>query len=98
MVIGIFRDVTLIALPADRLNDWFIRTDLDPEYKNATLLAAVDYQVSERSTIAINLIESVEGSTQIIASTESSIETATSAVKLSLPVTNPKKWTAEQPY
>jgi beta-galactosidase len=98
MVIGIFRDVTLIALPADRLNDWFIRTDLDPEFKNATLLAAIDYQVSETSAIAINLIDSAEGSTQIIASMESSIEPATSAVELSLPVTNPKKWTAEQPY
>lgn len=61
MVIGIFRDITLIALPTnDRLNDWFIRTDLDAEYENATLLATIDYQVSEKSTITLNLIETVE--------------------------------------
>ncbi|KAJ5165000.1 Glycoside hydrolase family 2 N-terminal [Penicillium coprophilum] len=96
---GIFRDVTLIAFPAnDRLNDWFIRTDLDPEYKNATLLATIDYQVSERSTIALNVIESVEGNSNVITSTEHNVEPATSTVELSLPVANPQKWTAERPY
>jgi beta-galactosidase len=99
MVIGIFRDVTLIALPAnDRLNDWFIRTDLDSEYRNAMLLATIDYQVSERSTVAINLIDMVQGSRRVIAATESNVEPATSTIELSLPVTDPKKWTAEQPY
>ncbi|CAG8059406.1 unnamed protein product [Penicillium nalgiovense] len=96
---GIFRDVTLIALPAsDRLNDWFIRTDLDSEYKNATLLATTDYQVSEKSTTILNLIESVEGNRHVIASTECTVQPATSTVELNLPVANPKKWTAEQPY
>ncbi|KAJ5958728.1 Glycoside hydrolase family 2 N-terminal [Penicillium vulpinum] len=95
---GIFRDVTLIAFPAaDRLNDWFIRTDLDSEYKNATLLATINYQVSEQSTIALNLIESVDGNRHVITSTECTVEPATSAVEFSLPVANPKKWTAEQP-
>ncbi|KAJ5349018.1 Glycoside hydrolase family 2 N-terminal [Penicillium brevicompactum] len=96
---GIFRDVNLIALPAkDRLNDWFIRTDLDSQYTDATLLATIDYQVSENGTLALNLIESVEGQSQIIASTERSVESTASKVDLSLPVTNPKKWTAERPY
>ncbi|CAP98742.1 Beta-galactosidase [Penicillium chrysogenum] len=96
---GIFRDITLIALPTnDRLNDWFIRTDLDAEYENATLLATIDYQVSEKSTITLNLIETVESNSHVIASTECTVEPTKSAVELSLPVANPKKWTAEQPY
>jgi Beta-galactosidase/beta-glucuronidase len=99
MIIGIFRDVTLIAFPPnDRLNDWFIRTDLDSEYKNATLLATIDYQVSEKSTITLNLHESVDGSSHVITSTECIVEPATSTAELSFPVTNPKRWTAEQPY
>lgn len=97
--IGIFRDVTLIAFPAnDRLNDWFIRTELDSEYKNATLLATIDYQVSEQSSVVLNLVESVEGSRSVITSTEHIVEPATSTVELSVPVANPKKWSAEQPY
>ncbi|OQD83476.1 hypothetical protein PENANT_c016G05117 [Penicillium antarcticum] len=96
---GIFRDVTLIALPVnDRLNDWFIRTDLDSEYTDATLLASIDFQVSERSAIAVNLIDSVDGMSQIVASTESIVEPATSKLDLSLPVANPRKWNAEHPY
>ncbi|CAG8030575.1 unnamed protein product, partial [Penicillium nalgiovense] len=96
---GIFRDVTLIALPADdRLNDWFIRTELDSEYRNATLLATIDYQVSEPSAVVLNLIDPVHGSRSVIASTECIVEPATSTVELSLPVANPKKWSAEQPY
>ncbi|KAJ5229941.1 hypothetical protein N7489_010649 [Penicillium chrysogenum] len=96
---GIFRDVTLIALPtSDRLNDWFIRTDLDAKYENATLLATIDYQVSEKSSITLNLIEAVESNSHVIASTECTVEPTKSAVELSLPVANPKKWTAEQPY
>ncbi|KAJ5153551.1 uncharacterized protein N7482_010029 [Penicillium canariense] len=96
---GIFRDVTLIAFSAqDRLNDWFIRTDLDSEYKDATLLATIDYQASEASTIVLNLIESVEGNRHVVASTECKVVPAISTVELSLPIANPKKWTAEGPY
>ncbi|CAG7995359.1 unnamed protein product [Penicillium salamii] len=96
---GIFRDVNLIALPAkDRLNDWFIRTDLDSEYTNATLLATIDYQVTGTGTIALNLLESVNGESQIIASTERGLESTASTIDLSLPVADPKKWTAERPY
>lgn len=99
MIIGIFRDVTLIAFPAhDRLNDWFIRTDLDSEYRNAMLLATIDYQVSERSTVALNLIDTVKGSSHVIASTEKAVEPGISTIELAFPVVDPQKWTAERPY
>jgi hypothetical protein len=38
-----------------------IRTELDSEYRNATLLATIDYQVSEPSAVVLNLIEAVVG-------------------------------------
>ncbi|KAF9888815.1 hypothetical protein FE257_008184 [Aspergillus nanangensis] len=96
---GIFRDVTLIAMPAnDRLNDWFIRTDLDSAYKDATLLATIDYQVSNQSNVGLSLIDLVDGNRTTIASTKQVVESASSKVHLSLPIPNPKKWTAELPY
>ncbi|KAJ5776531.1 Glycoside hydrolase family 2 N-terminal [Penicillium nucicola] len=96
---GIFRDVTLIAFPAkDRLQDWFIRTDLDSQYTDATLQTTIEFEVSKRSSITVSLIDSVDGNGHVISSTESIVEPATSKLELSLPVVNPKKWTAEQPY
>lgn len=39
---GIFDDVTLYATPKTRLFDWFATTDLDAQYRDATLNVAVD--------------------------------------------------------
>ena len=39
---GIFDDVTLYATPTTRLFDWYVTTDLDEQYRDATLRVAVD--------------------------------------------------------
>ncbi|KAJ5750540.1 Glycoside hydrolase family 2 immunoglobulin-like beta-sandwich [Penicillium manginii] len=96
---GIFRDVTLIAFPTnDRLNDWFIRTDLDSTYTDATLLATIDYQVSKQSNLEIRLIDSIDGTRKTISSAEQVLQPKSSKIDLKVPVTAPKKWTAERPY
>jgi beta-galactosidase len=91
--------VTLIAFPkTDRLNDWFIRTDLDSTYTDATLLATIDYQVSKQSNLEILLIDSIDGTKKAISSAERILQPEISKVELKVPVTAPKKWTAERPY
>lgn len=86
-------------MPAnDRLNDWFIRTDLDSTYTDATLLATIDYQVSKHSNLEFRLIDSVDGTEKAISSTGLSLQPGISKVELNVPITAPKKWTAERPY
>ncbi|KAI5458539.1 glycosyl hydrolases family 2, TIM barrel domain-containing protein [Mariannaea sp. PMI_226] len=93
---GIFRDVHLIAFPKEsRIEDWFLRTDLDEKYENATLHATVDVLVKEKGNLTVKLTELNSG--EVLASTKVSVEQSGS-VELQLHVASPKKWTAETPY
>ncbi|KAH6889772.1 glycosyl hydrolases family 2, TIM barrel domain-containing protein [Thelonectria olida] len=93
---GIFRDVYLIGFPRDvRIEDWFLRTDLDEKYENATLHATVDVLAKNKGTLELKLTELNSG--EVLASTKASVE-KDGKVDLKLDVTDPKKWTAETPY
>ncbi|KAK7422544.1 Beta-galactosidase (Lactase) [Neonectria punicea] len=94
---GIFRDVHLIAFPADaRIEDWFFRTDLDEKYQDATLLATVDILAKEKGDLKLTLSELNSG--QVLGSTTASVDAKDTRVDLKLDVSNPEKWTAETPY
>lgn len=96
---GIFRDVHLLAFPADaRIEDWFIRTDLDVKYENATLEATIDVVSKDKATLELKLLEQDKNGGQLIGSKTLDVAPGTSKVDVSLPVTNPEKWTAEYPY
>ncbi|KAK9417298.1 putative beta-galactosidase [Seiridium unicorne] len=92
---GIFRDVHLLAFPgAVRIEDYFIKTVLDDEYRDATL--QVEMTLSEPSDHKISLIV-LDGPSEI-GTLERSAQTGSSSVKFEVPIHNPKKWTAETPY
>ncbi|KAL4865079.1 hypothetical protein BDV12DRAFT_155556 [Aspergillus spectabilis] len=94
---GIFRDVTLIAFPSSaRIEDFQIKTGLDKEYVDAELTVSVDITATATSTLTITLYDPFNDY-KTLAHTEETIS-ATQTLQATLPVANPKKWTAETPW
>lgn len=98
---GIYREVFLYAEPKTCLRDFYVKTDLDEEYKDSEL--SLDGYIknynSEKKTVRFQAsILSDTGKETPIGEGETEIapgETAT--IKLSQFIKNPKKWSAEQP-
>ena len=94
---GIFRDVYLLALPKNgRVEDFFVRTILDEQCKNATLEVEMKYMTQAATTVTLRLVDS-NGRTAFPNRTydlDSSGDTRNCAMK----VTEPSKWTAEHPH
>ena len=96
---GIFRDVTLIAFPSSNcINDWFIRTDLDANYEDATLQATVDIDSSHTQELIVTLKELPQNGGGLIHTENVPVEAGSSKIDVSINVLNPNKWTAETPY
>ncbi len=106
---GIFRNVTLWSAPQVHIRDFFIKTDLDAEYNNATLNVTAKVRNYGDKTTEINKlwIELFDASGQ---RAETPIEAGTgdwlipelkpgeeATVPIKLHVNNPAKWTAETP-
>lgn len=87
---GIARDCYLYAREKNHIEDIHVNTELDAEYKNATL--AIDIKTKGAGTISLELLDA-DGN--VVA--EQSIA-AKSSNKLNFSVENPSKWTAETPY
>jgi beta-galactosidase len=101
---GIFRNVTVWSAPTEHIRDFFIKTDLDDQYRNATV--EIDAKVKNFGTKALN-------ATQISATLydgKNEVKTANAngdvpvlqpgeekSIKLTFHVDNPEKWTAETP-
>ncbi|KAH8887185.1 family 2 glycosyl hydrolase [Thozetella sp. PMI_491] len=95
---GIFRDVHLIAFPAEnRIEDWFLRTDLDDKYEDATLRATVDVKAVGKSTLTVTLREQAKNGGAVIGEATETVS-QDGKVELSIAVKAPSKWTAETPY
>ncbi len=100
---GIFRNVTLWSAPEVHIRDYFIKTDLDTQYKDATL--KVTAKVRNYSGELANARELEVGvftlKGQSVAQTKVSVPGLKpgeeTTVELELPVNNPTKWTAETP-
>ncbi|KAF5024445.1 hypothetical protein F66182_3531 [Fusarium sp. NRRL 66182] len=95
---GIFRDVYLISFPAARIDDFFIKTDLDSSYKNATLAASVDVSVPKSSVLELTLLELEKNGGAKVRSAIVAVDEKAKKLDISLEMENPKKWTAETPY
>jgi beta-galactosidase len=86
-------------LPAKaRIEDWFLRTDLDEKYQDAKLLATVDVAAKEKGTLKLTLSELAKAGGKVIGTAEASVDANATKVDLELAVSNPEKWTAETPY
>ncbi|KAG5949934.1 hypothetical protein E4U53_005633 [Claviceps sorghi] len=96
---GIFRDVNLISFPKEnRIEDWFLRTDLDTSYEHATLLASVDLVVQSPQKLIVLISELEKNGGNVIATADCSVNAGDTKAELSIPVSSPCKWTAETPY
>ncbi|EFX04301.1 beta-galactosidase [Grosmannia clavigera kw1407] len=98
---GIFRDVHLISVPRDCvIEDWFLRTNLDSEYKDAEIEASVQVLVTEPAHLTFQLKDTDDDDvilTEKTVSVATSTPGASSNVSVTIPVSNPRKWTAETP-
>lgn len=101
---GIFRDVYLIASPHVRLQDYFVRTELDSQYHDAVLKLTA--QIANANSFAadcrleLTLLDAdyakVEGG-KIVNHVALSAD-ANHLCEDELHVSNPHKWSAESPY
>lgn len=100
---GIFRNVTLWSAPQVHIRDFFIKTDLDKDYKDATLdVSAKIKNYSDKTTKAQTLMatlynkegkEIAKGSVKGVSLKSNQEE----SLNVKMQVTNPLKWTAETP-
>ncbi|CAL66669.1 glycoside hydrolase family 2 TIM barrel-domain containing protein [Christiangramia forsetii] len=106
---GIHRDVLLLAEPKTAISDFFVKTELDKEYKNATLLIKPSIKTSENTDyknwqLSAELFDT-EG--EPIAQETIPLSEITDYRYsqrwtekfdfINIPIENPKKWTAETP-
>ena len=87
---GIFRDVYLHSFPQVHPEDFHVQTLLDDYYRDAEL--KVDLKMSGVSNVALKLLDA-EGQTVVEAKQNFGPEGS-----FSVPVSDPRKWTAETPY
>ena len=100
---GIFRNVTLWSAPEVHIRDFFVKTDLDAEYKNATLsTTARIHNFSDQPAAARELqVEIFDAKNHSVAKVAAAVPALAAgeekSVDVSIPVSNPAKWTAETP-
>lgn len=93
---GIFRDVYLLAFSTTaRIEDFFVQTWLDDDYKDATLQIGLELHLETTSTIHIKVRDHYSS---LVGQTEESVSAGSPTLQLKLPVLGPQKWTAETPY
>jgi beta-galactosidase/beta-glucuronidase len=100
---GIFRDVYLLARPKVHIDDFFIKTKLDSYYQDAIL--EVDVTLSNVTGNDMNnyrlemiLLDADKKVIDNQLSAELSIKKGRNTTTLTMPVSNPYKWSAENPY
>lgn len=88
---GVARGIYMYARPSVRLEDMFVKTNLDAQYTDATLTVDADM----RGTGSSAKFTLMQGSKQIAQVTAKSDKK--DQIKVSIPVKNPAKWSAEAP-
>jgi beta-galactosidase len=95
---GIFRDVHLVAFPGEaRIEDFFVKTDLDELYKDATVQVTLDLLSPQETEVSLVLRE-FSYNKQIITSNRCPVAAKTSKTEVTFSVPKPTLWTAEAPY
>jgi beta-galactosidase len=69
---------------------------LDEQYTHATLSVEVEVDTDSETSVELQLLDSDKKS--VIPQDKQSVSIDSTSVSFSLPVSNPKKWTAEDPY
>jgi beta-galactosidase len=101
---GIFRDVYLFATPKVHLRDFYVTTDLDKDYHDATLSISADianYSTSIRSGYSVRATLFDKNHNPVVQNMVSKKTMdggkQTQTVLISSPVNNPEKWSSEKP-
>jgi beta-galactosidase len=106
---GIFRNVTLWSAPPVHIRDFAVKTDLDKNYKDATVEVTAKVKnyafngAAWTNSLTVELYDSngkpVQGAHAevTLASPSASDDLGERIVDLKFPVRNPSKWTAETP-
>jgi beta-galactosidase len=101
---GIFRNVTVWSAPQQHIRDFFVKTDLDDQYRNANVeVIAKVKNYGTKATNANKLTATLyDGLKAVNTAQAEGVVPALQpgqevSVKLTFPVTNPEKWTAETP-
>ncbi len=101
---GIFRDVYLFSTPKTHIRDFFVKTDLDENYKNAQLKIEVELKNYSEDNFHDYSLEAV-----LFDITGDQVGETMKGLNITLPgndkvdidleqlITDPKKWTAETP-
>lgn len=90
--------MNLISFPESRIEDFFIRHDLDSKYEDATVNASVEIVASDSGSVELTLSEIPQNGGKVLQSKKVDIDRSTNKLDIDFTVTNPKKWTAETPY
>ncbi|RZJ51477.1 MAG: DUF4981 domain-containing protein [Flavobacterium sp.] len=101
---GIFRSVTLWSSPQEHIRDYFIKTNLDAQYRNADVTVTAKVKnYGSKATKPQELNASLfDGETAVDAATGKKMIPALKpgeevTIDITFNVSNPKKWTAETP-
>ncbi len=101
---GIFRDVTLMAVPELHIRDFSLRTDLDAEYRDAIFSLKVHVRNYGKGLPRVGGVEAVllDGEQRPLERFPVHFEVMVAGgqervYEVSVPVANPKKWSAEFP-
>jgi len=103
---GIFRDVYLYSTPAVHIRDFFVKTELDNQYRDAELKVTANIINYSQSTFPLPKLNGIlldkDGKEIVRLNSDSKpmqIEAGKEmAVEMTAAVKNPLKWTAETPH
>ncbi|XWW96505.1 hypothetical protein V2A60_004480 [Cordyceps javanica] len=96
---GIFRDVHLVAFSSScRLEDFFIRGDLDSAYRHGILRVTADIHCPHGGTISVAVREQIKNGAAVVCRQEQDVSPSTKNIEFLINVDNPSKWTAETPH
>jgi beta-galactosidase/evolved beta-galactosidase subunit alpha len=93
---GIFRDVTLLALPTEHIADIRVRTLLDENYRDATLDVCIETNevLPAGHTVSLTLLDSER---QIVVTSLATGADGSTALTFHAPISAPRLWSAEDP-
>lgn len=101
---GIYRDVYLFSTPKVHIRDFFIKTELDEDYKNAQLKIDVEiknYSHVDSDNISIEALLLDNSGKQVgdkmVRQNVSILKNGKRILTLKQIISNPQKWTAETP-
>ena len=93
---GIFRDVYLFSYPQVHINDIFVKTELDNEYKNSNL--SLEIKLNNKASKEIEIYFELFDKENKLVTSSAINRTNENECYLSKEVSNVNLWSAENPY